>query len=49
MIASALGDIWQQRQLTRAFDRAGDLTLVLAAGSRDPPRADLAALGDEAT
>ena len=35
------------RKLARALDSARDLGLMAAARSRDPPRADLAALGDE--
>src|SRR5512133_3739941 len=42
-----LGDVRQQRELTRALDSARELALMAAARSRDPPRADLAALGDE--
>src|SRR5439155_8110351 len=40
-------DVGQQRQLSRALHRAGDLVLVPAASARDPPRADLPLLGDE--
>jgi hypothetical protein len=47
-LAPALGDVRQQRKLARALDCARDLALMAAARSRDPPRSDLAALGDEA-
>ena len=47
-LAPALGDVRQQRKLARALDCARDLALMAAARSRDPARADLAALGDEA-
>ena len=47
-LAPALGDVRQQRKLSRALDCARDLALMAAARSRDPARADLAALGDEA-
>jgi hypothetical protein len=46
-LASALCHIWQQRQLTRTLDRPRYLTLMAAAGAGNPPRADLAALGNE--
>ena len=46
-LAPALGDVRQQRKLARALDCARDLALMAAARSRDPARADLAALGDE--
>ena len=38
----------QQGQLARAHDRDAQAALVLGAGSRNPPRQHLAALGDEA-
>src|SRR5439155_17988068 len=44
---AALADVRQQRELTRALDRAGDLVLVPAAGARDAAGADLAAVEDE--
>src|SRR3954470_21835431 len=37
----------EQRDLSRALDRRGDLVLVPAAGARDAARADLAAVRDE--
>ena len=46
-LVSALGDVRQQRELACALDCARDLALMAAARSRDPARADLAALGDE--
>src|SRR6516225_10406624 len=46
-LVRALGDVRQQRKLARALDSARDLALMPAARSRDPARADLAALGDE--
>jgi len=46
-LVRALGDVRQQRKLPGALDSARDLALMAAARSRDPPRADLAALGDE--
>src|SRR5947209_16714270 len=45
--AASLCHVGQQRELTGALDGAGDLALVAAAGSRDAPRADLPAVGDE--
>src|SRR5271170_3880634 len=47
VLATALVHIRQQRQLARALDGAGDLALMAPAGAGDPPRADLALLGDE--
>src|SRR4030088_287074 len=47
-IIAALGHVRQQRQLARALHRPGDLALVAAAGPGDAPRADLAAVGDQA-
>src|SRR5713101_3674699 len=47
-VVAALGDVRQERHLTGALDRDGDLALVTAAGAADPARADLAALGDVA-
>ena len=47
VVAAALVDVRQQRELTGALDRTGDLDLVAPAGAGDPPRADLALLGDE--
>src|SRR5689334_16907196 len=44
---AALADVRQQRQLTRALHRAGDLVLMTPAGAGDPARADLAPVGDE--
>jgi hypothetical protein len=46
-LVRGLGDVRQQCELPRALDGAGDLALMAAARSRDPRRADLAALGDE--
>src|SRR4051812_25561362 len=43
----ALADVGQERQVSRALDRAGDLVLVPAARARDAARPDLAAVGDE--
>jgi hypothetical protein len=48
MITAALGYVRQQGKLTRAFYRARYLTLMATTSARDPPRSDLAALGDEA-
>src|SRR2546421_453438 len=48
-LASALGHVRQERKFARALHRARDLALMAPAGTGDPPRADLAALGDEAT
>src|SRR3954451_10232790 len=45
--AGALADVREQRQLTRALDRASDLVLVPTAGARDAARADLSAVRDE--
>src|SRR4051794_17721596 len=45
--AGTLADVRQQRELTRALDRAGDLVLVPAARARDTTRTDLPAVGDE--
>src|SRR4051812_19789514 len=45
--SAALADVRQQRQLTRALDRASDLVLVAPAGARDAARADLAPVGHE--
>jgi hypothetical protein len=45
----SLGDVGQQRELTRTLDGASDLTLMTAAGAGDPPGADLAPFGDEPT
>src|SRR4051794_24286668 len=47
VVASALVDVRQQRQLTGALDRTSDLALMAPAGTCDPPGADLALLGDE--
>ena len=47
-LVRTLGHVRQQRKLARALDCARDLALMAAARSRDPARADLAALGDEA-
>ena len=47
VVAAALVHVGQQRQLARALDGARDLDLVAPARARDPPRADLALLGDE--
>src|ERR1044072_6852316 len=47
VVASALVDVRQQRQLTGALDRTGELCLVAPPRAGDPPRADLALLGDE--
>src|SRR6185312_6277658 len=47
VLATALVDIRQQRKLTGPLDRTGDLHLVAPARAGDPPRADLALLGDE--
>src|SRR3954451_5011319 len=44
---AALADVRQQRQLSRALDRAGDLVLVAPARAGDAARADLAAIGHE--
>src|SRR4051794_9904385 len=46
-LLAGLGHVRQQRQLAGALHRRGDLVLMAAAGAGDPPRADLAALGDE--
>src|SRR5689334_711586 len=40
-------DVRQERQLSSALDRAGDLVLMAPAGAGDPARADLPAVGDE--
>jgi hypothetical protein len=48
-LAPAFCDVRQQRQLSRALDGARDLALMTTARTRDPPRTDLAALGDKAT
>src|SRR6187399_703245 len=42
-----IGHVRNQRQLTRALDRRLQLPLVQRAGAGDPPRLDLAALGQE--
>src|SRR5438270_1527576 len=47
VVAPALVDVRQQRELASALDSARDLDLVTAARAGDPPRADLALLGDE--
>src|ERR1700704_2962427 len=47
VLAAALVDVRQQGQLASALDRARDLHLMAPARARDPPRADLALLGDE--
>src|SRR6185312_2591849 len=47
VLATALVDVGQQRELTGALDRARDLHLVAPARAGDPARADLALLGDE--
>src|SRR5580704_1832087 len=39
--------VGQQRHLARVLDRLGDVALVLRAVARNPPRADLATVGDE--
>src|SRR5215217_3543455 len=44
-LLAVVADIWQQRDLARPLHRRGDLVLVAAAGTGDPPRADLAAVG----
>src|SRR3954469_9026392 len=41
------GRVGQQRHLTGVLDRDGDVALVLDAVAGHPPRADLAAVGDE--
>src|SRR5689334_5621818 len=40
-------DVRQERQLSSALDRAGDLVLMAPAGAGDPARAALPAVGDE--
>ncbi len=45
--AAALSDVREQRELTRALDRPGELTLVAPARPSDPAGADLPAVGDE--
>src|ERR1700760_4662865 len=47
VLAATLVDVRQQRKLASALDRSRDLHLVAQARARDPPRADLALLGDE--
>src|ERR1039457_4948315 len=47
VLAAALVYVGQQGQLASTLDRAGDLTLMAPARPGDPPRADLALLGDE--
>jgi hypothetical protein len=49
LLARRLCRVGQQRQLTRALHGRGDLALVAPAGTGDPARADLAALGHEPT
>src|SRR5689334_1483786 len=45
-LLAVVPDVGQQGHLAGALDRGGDLVLVPAARARDPPRADLAAVGD---
>src|SRR5439155_2605819 len=47
VVATALVDVRQQCELTRALDSARDLHLMAAAGAGDAPGADLALLRDE--
>src|SRR3954471_23764703 len=47
LVAAVGAHVRQERQLARALDGRGDLVLVAAAGARDAPGADLAAIGDE--
>src|SRR5258707_1332780 len=47
VVAPTLVDVRQQRQLACTLHRASDLALVAPAGAGDPPRTDLALLGDE--
>jgi hypothetical protein len=47
VVAAAFVDVWQQRQLPRALDRAGDLALVASTRPGDAPGADLPLFGDE--
>src|SRR5436189_72417 len=47
-LLTALGDVRQERHLTRPLDRDCDLPLVAPAGAGDPPRADLPFLRDVA-
>src|SRR5215208_2977664 len=46
-LLAGVGDVRQQGELASALDGRRDLVLVTAARTRDPARADLAALGDE--
>jgi hypothetical protein len=48
MVASTFGDVRQQSELTGTLDRTRDLALMPTARAGDSPRADLAAVGDEA-
>jgi hypothetical protein len=47
VVVAALGNVREQGQLARSLDGSGHLALVTAAGTRDPARADLPAVGDE--
>src|SRR5258708_37675298 len=47
VLAATLVHIRQQRELARALDGPRDLHLMAPARAGDPPRADLALLGDE--
>src|SRR6185312_10868421 len=47
VVSATLGDVRQQRKLPGALDGTGHLALMPAARSGDPPRADLASVGDE--
>src|SRR4029079_13062374 len=47
LVSATGGGVGQQRHLAGVLDRDGDVTLVLDAVAGHPPRADLAAVGDE--
>ena len=47
MVSAAFGHVRQQRKLPGPLDGASHLALMPTARSGDPPRADLAAIGDE--
>ncbi len=49
VIASAFGNVRQQRKLACALYGTRDLALMATTRAGDPPRADLAPLGDEPT
>ena len=46
-VVAALGDVRKQGKLARSLDGSRDLALMPSAGTGDPARTDLAALGDE--